>query len=82
MADISKKTVLILLILVIVSSIISTWAFVSSVNSPQKLVVVTPKKTVGSGELSLEIKEPPQPSTTDAQVQLEITQPPNTTKGG
>lgn len=74
MAETSKKTLLVLLILIILSSIIGTWVFVTGVDAKQKIVVTTPKTATGSGELSLEIKGPAS-STTNAQIGFEITQP-------
>jgi hypothetical protein len=71
MVDISKNTVLILLVLVIVSTVITTWAIITSINAAPRAIVSTPKTTVGSGELSLEITEPKE-SSSNAQVVLDI----------
>ena len=71
MTDISKKTILILLVLVIISSIISTWAFVSNVSAPQKVKLVSPRTSIAEGEVRLEI-EAPRDSVTTADVILDI----------
>lgn len=77
MADISKRTVLILLVLVVISSLISMWAFVTSVNAPQKVVVATAKTSSAQGQVQLQI-QPPKVASTSADIQLEIIEP----KGG
>jgi hypothetical protein len=75
MADVSKRTVLILLILVIISTLVSTWAFLSSISAPTQVYVSTPQTSEAKGNIKLEIIDPPV-STTTGEVQLEIIEPP------
>jgi hypothetical protein len=77
MEDLSKRTIIVLLLLVVLSSLISTWAFISSVNAPQRVTVVGPRSASSTADLQLEIK-PPAVSSSSADLQLEVTQP----KGG
>ncbi|MFH0978272.1 MAG: hypothetical protein V1837_03125 [Candidatus Woesearchaeota archaeon] len=77
MTDISKNTVLILLVLVIMSSVISTWAFITSVNIPKAPGQQTTNKQptdipTANAEIQLNIQ--PQP-TTQAEINLEIRKP-------
>jgi hypothetical protein len=74
MSDVSKRTVLILLILVILSTVISTWAFLSTITAPQKVYLSTPKSSSSDGVVELEVRKPPL-STATGEVQLEIVKP-------
>ncbi|MFO7710356.1 MAG: hypothetical protein R6V53_01175 [Candidatus Woesearchaeota archaeon] len=56
--DISKKTILIFLVLTILVSLLSTWTLVESV--PDTKVPVTESEKEASGQVSLTVKEPPE----------------------
>lgn len=77
MTDISKRTILVLLILVVVSSLISTWAFVTSVNAPQRVIVRSSDTSSSSADLQLRIQNPAV-TASSADLQLQIIEP----KGG
>ncbi|MFH1511647.1 MAG: hypothetical protein ABIF10_08210 [Candidatus Woesearchaeota archaeon] len=74
MTDISKRTILVLLILVVVSSLISTWAFVTSVNAPQHVIVKSTGTSSSTADLQLRIQNPAV-SASSADMQLEIIEP-------
>jgi len=71
MTDVSRKTVLLLLVLVIISSLISTWAFVASLRAPEQVKLVTPKSSVAVAQMGLEI-QPSKETMTTGEVALDI----------
>ncbi|MFP4424314.1 MAG: hypothetical protein ACLFP2_03705 [Candidatus Woesearchaeota archaeon] len=56
--DISKKTILVFLVLTILVSLLSTWTLVDSV--PDTKVPVTESEKEANGQVSLTVKEPPE----------------------
>ncbi len=56
MADISRKTIVVLLVLTIIISVIGTWTTLEAMNRVK--VVKTPQQRVNSGRVSLTIAKP------------------------
>ncbi len=74
--DISRRTVLVLVVLTLVVSLLSLFSVVDTLNDRQELTYMpTPDTAIsntGTGEVDLSIKQPVEPVTITGQVTLKI----------
>jgi len=72
--DISKKTVLVVLLIAIITSIVCTWTLLDTISSTK---IITPAPSQGlsgveHGKVSIEIEQPPEPVSVSGMVAIEI----------
>ncbi|RLG20104.1 hypothetical protein DRN74_06000 [Candidatus Micrarchaeota archaeon] len=72
--DISKKTVLVVLLIAIITSMICTWTLLDTISSTKIITPVSSRglSGVGHGKVSIAIEQPPQPVSVSGMVAIEI----------
>ncbi|MFH0978274.1 MAG: hypothetical protein V1837_03135 [Candidatus Woesearchaeota archaeon] len=80
MTDVSKNIILVLLVMIILTSVIGTWAFITNVNTLQRQAQTPIKQQINmppavDGQIELFIQPVQPPPTTQAEINLEIKKP-------
>ncbi len=70
--DVSKKTLLVLVILTIVISLLGTWTVINEANQAGARTQQSESTSTTTGKVSISIERPPQPVSTTGKVILEI----------